>query len=167
MERQLRNHNSAPFTRCAEQKDRLVKHIVYVSQATKSFSTDDLAELLTHSRARNSTDEVTGLLVYRYNDDFKRGNFLQVLEGPEDALEDVWRRISSDPRHHTIIVLEEGESQTRMFADWSMGFRNVDALDLAKFNGFAELGSDEFWEDAKKQALPDALVTLRSFYDGV
>lgn len=144
-----------------------MRYIVYVSQAAKAFSTDDLARLLTHSRERNSADGITGLLVYRYNTDFKRGNFLQVLEGTEDALEDVWRRISGDPRHHTIIVLDEGESETRMFGDWSMGFRNVDESDLAKFAGFSELGSDEFWKNAKKQALPDALSTLQSFYDGV
>jgi hypothetical protein len=144
-----------------------VNYIVYVSQAAKAFSTDELAGLLTHSRQRNTDDGVTGLLVYRYNPDFTRGNFLQVLEGTDDALEDVWRRISSDPRHHTIIVLDEGTSDTRMFGDWSMGFRNVDEVDLIRSQGFSELGSDAFWEDAKKQALPDALTTLRSFYDGV
>ena len=144
-----------------------MKYIVYVSQAAKAFSTDDLAGLLTHSRERNAADSITGLLVYRYNTDFKRGNFLQVLEGTDDALDDVWRRISGDPRHHTIIVLDEGESDARMFADWSMGFRNVDESDLANFVGFSELGSDKFWKDAKRQALPDALSTLRSFYDGV
>ena len=144
-----------------------MKYIVYVSQAAKAFSTDDLAGLLTHSRERNAADSITGLLVYRYNTDFKRGNFLQVLEGTDDALKDVWRRISGDPRHHTIIVLDEGESDARMFGDWSMGFRNVDESDLANFVGFSELGSDEFWKNAKRQALPDALSTLRSFYDGV
>lgn len=144
-----------------------MNYIVYVSQAAKAFSTDELAGLLTHSRERNADDGVTGLLIYRYNPDFRRGNFLQVLEGTDDALEDVWRRISSDPRHHTIIVLDEGTSDARMFGDWSMGFRNVDEDDLDRFQGFSELGSDAFWKDAKKQALPDALATLRSFYDGV
>ena len=143
-----------------------MKYIVYVSQAAKAFSTDALSDLLTHSRERNTADGITGLLVYRYNTDFKRGNFLQVLEGAGDALDDVWRRISGDPRHHTVIVLDEGESKTRMFGDWSMGFRNVDESDLAHVLGFSELGSDEFWINAKKQALPDALSTLRSFYDG-
>ena len=144
-----------------------MRYIVYVSQAAKAFSTNDLAVLLEHSRDRNSTDEVTGLLVYRFNADFNRGNFLQVLEGEGEALDAVWSRISNDPRHHTIIVLDEGESETRMFGDWSMGFRNVDESELAKFSGFSELGSDAFWQTANKQALPDALAALRSFYDGV
>jgi hypothetical protein len=144
-----------------------MRYIVYVSQAAKAFSTENLAALLEHSRDRNSADDITGLLIYRYNDDFRRGNLLQVLEGPEDAVADVWSRISSDPRHHTIIVLEEGESDARAFGDWSMGFRNVDEQDFAGFVGFSELGSDQFWQDAKKQALPDAMAALRSFYDGV
>lgn len=144
-----------------------MKYIVYVSQAAKAFSTEELAGLLTHSRERNSADGISGLLIYRYNPDFKRGNFLQVLEGTEEALDDVWRRISGDPRHHTIIVLDEGQIKTRMFGEWSMGFRNVDASDLAKFVGFSELGSDQFWKNVKEQSVPDALATLRSFYDAV
>ncbi|WP_377507298.1 BLUF domain-containing protein [Octadecabacter sp. R77987] len=144
-----------------------MKYIVYVSQAAKAFSTEELAGLLTHSRERNSADGISGLLIYRYNADFKRGNFLQVLEGSHEALDDVWRRISGDPRHHTIIVLDEGQTDERMFGEWSMGFRSVDASDLAKFAGFSELGSDEFWKNVKERSVPDALVTLRSFYDGV
>lgn len=144
-----------------------MKYIVYVSQAAKAFSTEELAALLTHSRERNSADGITGLLIYRYNADFKRGNFLQVLEGSQEVLDDVWRRISGDPRHHTIIVLDESQADARMFGEWSMGFRNVDAGDLAKFTGFSELGSDEFWKNVKERSVPDALATLRSFYDGV
>ncbi len=102
-----------------------------MGQGAKAMSTDNRAALLEHSRDRNSADDITGLLIYRYNDDCRRGNFLQVLEGPEDAVADVWSRISSDPRHHTIIVLEEGESDARAFGDWSMGFRNVDEQDFA------------------------------------
>jgi len=58
-------------------------------------------------------------------------------------------------------------SKTSLFSDWSMGFRNVDEKNLANVSGFSELGSDEFWENVKKKGLPDALSTLRSFYDGV
>ncbi len=142
-----------------------MKYIVYVSQSKKPFTKDELAELLTHSRARNQTDDITGLLIYRYNPDFGRGNFLQVLQGPEKALEDLWKRISADPRHHTIIVLEEGDSPDRMFADWSMGFRNVDESDLKAFPGFQQLGSDDFWQRVTANPLPGALDMLRGFYE--
>lgn len=144
-----------------------MKYIVYVSQAKKAFTTAELAALLEKSRKNNTRDGVTGLLIYRYNDDYKRGNFLQVLEGESAQLDAVWARISDDKRHHTIIVLNEGDIEKRMFAGWSMGFRNVDASDMINHPGFSELGSDEFWAAAKEKTLPDALDTLRSFYDAI
>ncbi len=143
-----------------------MKHIVYVSQAEKPFQTDELSVLLAHSRARNAADDITGLLIYRYNQDFARGNFVQVLEGPDDRIDDVWHRISGDDRHHTIIVVQEGKIETRMFGDWSMGFKNVDSRDLEGFEGFADLGSDRFWNDANPATAASALDLLRSFYDG-
>lgn len=143
-----------------------MKNIVYVSQAERSFSTGELATLLEHSRARNSEDSITGLLIYRYNPDFKRGNFVQVLEGPDDRIEDVWRRISNDKRHHTIVVVEEGGIKDRMFRNWTMGFKNVDAADLKDFEGFSDLGSDRFWAEISPATGASALDLLKSFYDG-
>lgn len=143
-----------------------MKHIVYVSQAERPFHSDELSELLAHSRKRNAEDGITGLLIYRFNPDYERGNFVQILEGPDDKIDDVWRRISNDSRHHTIIVVEEGEISSRAFADWSMGFKNVDAADLSSFEGFSDLGSDDFWQDITPSKASAALDLLRSFYDG-
>lgn len=143
-----------------------MKYIAYVSQAKRPFSQDDLAGLLAHSRQRNAADEITGCLVYRYNDDFDRGNFLQVLEGPEAAIDDVWKRISEDRRHHTIVVIDEASIEDRMFSNWSMGFKDVDASDLANVEGFADLGSDAFWARVKENNLSNGLQLLRSFYEG-
>lgn len=144
----------------------MLKYITYVSQTQRPMSQDELASLLKHSRARNYQDEITGCLVYRYNDDFDRGNFLQVLEGPEAAIDDVWKRISSDSRHHTIVTIDEGRTQGRMFSSWSMGFRNVDAEDLKHAEGFSDLGSDAFWAEIDEKNLSSGLELLKSFYDG-
>jgi len=142
-----------------------MKYITYVSQAQRPFTQDDLAKLLAHSRVRNEQDDISGCLVYRYNEDVERGNFLQVLEGPEVAIDDVWNRISADNRHHTIIVIDEGEVDDRMFSNWSMGFKNVDADDLKDVEGFADLGSDAFWERASEDTLSNGLELLKGFYD--
>ena len=141
-----------------------MRYIVYVSQAKKPFLEDELSKLLKHSRQRNTKESITGLLVYRFNEDYDRGNFIQVLEGPEKQLEGVWNRISKDPRHHTIVVVEEGNIQERMFKDWSMGFKNVDSKDLCDFQGFSDLGSDKFWEDIDPGKVSSALELARSFY---
>ena len=143
-----------------------MKHIVYVSQAERPFGTDELSSLLEHSRAKNADDGITGLLIYRFNPDYGRGNFVQVLEGPDDKIDDVWRRISNDTRHHTIIVVEEGPIDARMFSAWTMGFKNVDAPDLESFEGFSDLGSDRFWHEVTPTSAAEALDLLKSFYDG-
>lgn len=142
-----------------------MKYIVYVSQAVEPFKASELGDLLAHSRARNTADAITGLLVYRYNEDYRRGNFLQVLEGPDKELDAVWDRISSDPRHHTIVVIEEGAISARMFADWSMGFKNIEANDLKDSVGFADMGSDVFWHEIESTTLTEALDLLKGFYD--
>ena len=143
-----------------------MKYIVYVSQAAKPFSKDELSRLLEHSRKRNKLDEITGLLIYRFKEDFNRGNFVQVLEGPSAAIDDVWNRISNDQRHHTIVVIEEDTIENRMFADWSMGFRNIDQTDLRNFEGSSDLGTDAFWNKVNPENANSALELLKSFYDG-
>ncbi len=105
-------------------------------------------------------------MIYRFNPDFGRGNFVQALEGPDDKINDVWRRISNDARHHTIIVVHEGPIENRMFSDWSMGFKNVAAEDLESFKGFSDLGSDRFWQEVTPTSAASALELLKSFYDG-
>jgi hypothetical protein len=55
--------------------------IIYASEATESFSSDQLAELLTTARRRNRINCQTGMLV------FCNQQFLQVLEGdPADVI---------------------------------------------------------------------------------
>ena len=142
-----------------------MKYIVYVSQANKPFTEDQLGKLLSHSRNRNTKDNITGLLIYRYNSDYNRGNFVQVLEGPDIQLEDVWSRISKDNRHHTIVVVEEGILEERMFSNWSMGFKNINSNELKDFQGFSELGSDDFWKHVNPGKVSSALDLLKSFYE--
>ena len=140
-------------------------YLIYVSQAVRPMNPDELSAILQASRARNTSASVTGLLIYRFSHDENRGNFLQLLEGDRAAVEATWRRIEADSRHHTKIVLEEGDTPDRSFPDWSMGFRNVDAPVLARFGGYADLGSEAFWTRARAGALPEALDLMTSFYE--
>jgi Sensors of blue-light using FAD len=142
-----------------------MKFIVYVSEAASPPGAGELGGLLESSRRRNAAEGVTGLLVYRYDEAFRCGYFIQLIEGPEDAIEALWRRISHDKRHHSIVVLEEGKEDHRMFEDWSMGFRNIDASDLNGYPGLADLGSEAFWLRAEREVLPEARDLLKAFYE--
>jgi len=48
------------------------------------------------------------------------GRFLQVLEGPKDAVRQIYGAISADPRHSGLTLIENRAVASRQFSDWSM-----------------------------------------------
>ena len=125
---------------------RLIR-IVYVSRSALGDAEGverAIGGILDVSRRNNGACGVTGALI------FNRGTFGQILEGPEDAVEETFTRIEGDPRHHDVEVLDLKRVSERAFGDWSMGFvgrrsaagrDGVEAhrttLDLARMNGDA------------------------------
>ena len=93
--------------------------IVYASNAREPFDDAQLADLLAQSRASNTRNGLTGMLLYR------NGRFVQVLEGPEGAVRDLVAVIGEDPRHSGMRVLVEEPITSREFAEWTMGFQPV------------------------------------------
>ena len=88
------------------------------------------------SRARNAAAGVTGILVH------KGGNFLQALEGPEDAVRATMERIARDRRHRAIIKLNESFRAERLFGRWSMAFEEVPELDPSAHPGLSRFLGD-------------------------
>ena len=99
-------------------------NIVYSSTATKEFSRRELAGLLAHARAKNTEWGITGLLLY------KRGIFMQALEGEEAMVRSMYATIRSDPRHHQIVTLVDIPVAQPRFPDWSMGFEDMNDVEL-------------------------------------
>lgn len=60
-----------------------VKRIIYCSQATYDFSSDELVELLEVSRRNNESAGLSGMLLYSSQ------SFLQVRRGPDGTGDDV------------------------------------------------------------------------------
>lgn len=102
--------------------DDALRRLVYRSRARDGLGMDALLALLVHARERNATWRVTGLLVH------EQGRFLQVIEGPPDAIEDLWQSIQRDPRHVEIELLGDRPCRDRWFGDWSMELADADRL---------------------------------------
>jgi hypothetical protein len=98
--------------------------VLYNSYAVMAFSEADLAELLTLCRENNTLMGITGLLL------FKDGKFLQVLEGEERAVQELLSKIERDPRHSQMVESRWETLKERSFSDWSMGFRNLNNIDI-------------------------------------
>jgi hypothetical protein len=97
-----------------------VFRILYLSTANEPFSSGDLSELLQKAKARNDAAHITGMLVH------SDGDFLQVLEGEPENVIEVYSRISVDPRHRDISLLQRGLAYgDRLFPNWAMGFKRV------------------------------------------
>jgi hypothetical protein len=126
--------------------------IVYISTARHRFSKAELEEVLLKSRLNNGRAGVTGLLVAGGN------RFLQVLEGPQEAVAATYDRIKADDRHFAVVPLSMKKIEGREFGTWSMGYEaggfggtdfrsTIEALVapladknlVAQFRGFAEV----------------------------
>lgn len=98
--------------------------IMYVSQATRALERPELAALHARARANNRRSGITGMLIY------KDGCFVQVLEGEEAVVKHLFAIIQRDTRHREVSLLAEGPLARREFADWSMGFQDLNEDDL-------------------------------------
>ena len=102
-----------------------VVSLVYVSSAVREFSEQDLIALLKKCGINNPNKRITGMLLY------KDGNFMQVLEGPEEVGEAVFAKIKRDQRHSSILRLCTRTIDEREFPDWPMGFHNLSNAKLS------------------------------------
>jgi len=122
-------------------------HLIYVSTEAWPMSEDDLVSLLQQARARNERLRLTGMLLY------KNGFFMQVLEGEEANVLEVFADIQTDIRHKKVFKIVSEYIQHRDFPDWTMGFANIDTLDPASVPAYTpflahDFSSEYFSEDS-------------------
>ena len=66
------------------------------------------------SAAQNRLSDLTGSLL------FVDGSFIQILEGPPDAVEKTFERICCDFRHVDVRLIDLTSVSERLFEDWDM-----------------------------------------------
>ena len=88
--------------------------IIYVSQANTPLPLE-LKDILISSRKNNRVMRVTGAM------GFIDGLYLQCLEGEEDVINTLYKRIAKDPRHSAGKTLVSKPIFDCAFSGWSMG----------------------------------------------
>ncbi len=88
--------------------------LVYVSTARPDFGGPAVAAMVERAGESNAAAGITGCLLHF------DGSLMQYLEGPPDAVVQLYRRILADPRHHDAVELHRGPQTGRVFPDWSM-----------------------------------------------
>ncbi len=99
-------------------------HLIYSSAAAHSLQDEDLVRLLEQSRKNNEQTGITGMLLY------ENGSFFQILEGPPEAVEALYQRISRDERHTKAVTIIREPIARRTFGEWTMGFANLGSHEL-------------------------------------
>lgn len=112
--------------------------IIYISTAEPSLTEDALLELLSASQKRNAAKEITGLLLH------SDGNIIQIIEGPEAAVNDLYSKIAQDSRHRGVTLMSSKAVQERDFPNFKMGFKRARSQDfkmqLPNFSDIVDAG---------------------------
>ncbi len=128
--------------------------LVYASAATTTAPRLD--DILAASRRNNAQNGLTGLLL------FAEGNFIQALEGPKEALDATFARISNDRRHKLIMELYRAPIDRRNFPNWSMGARTIEHAEAPA--GAFDLTLSSL-DDLRRHSRGEEVFTLlKSFY---
>ncbi len=118
------------------------------------MNNDELLAILQISRHNNTSRGLTGMLLY------SEGSFIQLLEGEEENLDTTYHSILTDPRHKNVIKMLEGESDKRVFPEWSMGFKAATAQELKEFEGYVNPKGGEFLTNADAAPIISLLKTF-------
>lgn len=119
----------------------MISTTVYVSTLHQELDKQEIDELLASSRAHNARNAISGMLTVRGR------NVMQVLEGDEQHVRDLYTRISNDPRHTDVVTVWTSTHLDRRYPNWSMGFDNLN-------HNAPEDGLESDWPEPNLALLP-------------
>jgi hypothetical protein len=94
----------------------MVTDLIQLIYSSKPFGFDDAAlnGILIIARRNNPRDGITGALICRHD------LYLQLLEGPQAAVEARYRSIECDNRHLEVVKRVSRPVTERLFPNWAM-----------------------------------------------
>lgn len=96
----------------------VLQRLCYCSRARGGSGNNiphELASIVIQGRRFNNAHGVTGHLSYR------KGSYLQIIEGPTSVIDDLYGRIRRDPRHSDVTTLaREHDVDRRLFEHWHL-----------------------------------------------
>lgn len=131
------------------------RRIAYTSKATINFSKRDLLDLLHDSRAYNTLDNISGVLIH------KEGYFLQIIEGEKENVKDLLDRLAKDKRHKDFKIIDNRLTNNRMFSNWAMGCADFDDPSLTLIPGIRTDLTNQEVINSIVNRLPEVAVVLQ------
>ena len=79
---------------------------------------------------------------------YHEGNLMQILEGEEVTVNNLFYKIEKDKRHSNVAKLISGTSDVRNFPEWSMGFKTESDPEWKNYAGLLRLNASANWKSA-------------------
>jgi FAD-dependent sensor of blue light len=99
-------------------------NLAYISKNTIKGTPEtvkaEIEAILVSAHKNNPTMNITGALLY------SGGYFCQVIEGPEEAIEELFETIQMDDRHGSVTVLHFEPIERRGFSEWAMALAGIE-----------------------------------------
>lgn len=130
--------------------------IIYLSSAENFVDEVELEKLLLKSRLNNKANDITGILIHI------DGDFIQVLEGEQEKIKNLYQKISFDKRHKGMIIVANSEVDKRQFQEWTMGYKSTNYKEINKIDGLKDFNRAKLFSNNEKIALTFLSVFLNS-----
>jgi len=105
--------------------------LVYASRMPVRMALSEILAIIDAAQRKNAKLGITGVMTF--SDDA----FLQILEGPRVAVNQLYAKLIADPRHADLTLLGYEEVAERRFSEWSMGFFIPDGDTHTTFDPYA------------------------------
>lgn len=112
--------------------------LVYASKALQEITEAEVLEILKISQSKNLLRRISGVLLYVNN------TFVQLLEGPEAAVAEVYATIIADPRHRDVTLLEQSNTAEVSLPTWAMGYFSPSVTDQQRAANPTLLNREDF-----------------------
>ena len=139
-----------------------LRQVIYISQATRDLSDEEIRRLVDVAAANNRVRQITGALLYL------ESSFIQVLEGEAEAIANLLDKLRRDTRHENLRLLSDIEIAERQFEDWSMGL--IESSKVVRPKVVSEISAlpaaaDQAENDEHYVPLPETVMMMRRLYD--
>ncbi len=129
--------------------------IIYISRSTFApvgtggDIEPNVARILAKSRINNRNNGLVGVLY------FGDGNFFQCLEGESTAIDTLYAKLQSDPRHKDLKLLSRKNIQKLSFSDWAMKYVPLESQmnQLLKQHGYQSFDPYKFDVEMVRQVM--------------
>jgi len=117
-------------------------YLLYLGVARNEFNENDFNFLLEQSRSRNKILNVTGKLLHC------EGTFLQLLEGKEEQVREVYDSIKIDDRLVAVKLITVGYAKERYYKNWTMAFKDVSLAEINELEKCSHLNVSSYVKNA-------------------